>query len=265
MLRLACLLLGLALLGTPALAARRNAATTALLALPEVQSGRVASVTDGATLVLADGTGVRLAGIEPVLAVPGGATRWEDAARSLLESLAVGHEVSLRGAAGPPDRYGRVTAQLVRDDGLWLEGALLEAGAVRVEPPLPVMAGPMLQREARARRRRLGLWQSPLYRVRTPGELGRDSGSFVLVEAKIESAQERSGIVWLELGGGAAARLDRPARHLFEAAGLDPMTLTGQSLRLRGWIRWQGRPVLDLACPEAVETVPPPRRYRRSP
>jgi len=258
MLRFVCLLLGLTLLTAPALAARRDADTAALWALPELRSGSVASVTDGATLVLADGTGVRLAGIEPVLAAPGGATRWEDAARDLLESLVAGHDVGLRGAAPAPDRYGRVRAQLVRDDGLWLEGALLEAGAVRVEPPAPVLAGPMLAREAQARLRHLGIWQSPLYAVRRPDELGRDSGSFVVVETRIESAGERSGIVWLELGSGAAARLDRPARHLFETAGLDPLSLSGQNLRLRGWIRWQGRPVLDLAYPEAVETIRPP-------
>ena len=255
MLRFACLLLVLALLAAPALADRRDADTAALWALPELRSGPVASVSDGATLVLADGTGVRLAGVEPVLAAPGGATRWEDAARILLESLVAGHDVSLRGAAAAPDRYGRVTAQLVRDDGLWFEGALLEAGAVRVEPPALVLAGPMLAREARARLQHLGVWQSPLYAVRRPDELGRDSGSFVIVETRVESAELRSGIVWLELGGRAAARLDRPAPHLFEAAGLDPLHLAGQTLRLRGWIRWQGRPVLDLAYPEAVETI----------
>jgi endonuclease YncB( thermonuclease family) len=253
MLRLARLLLGSTLLSTSALADRRDAETADLSVLPELLSGPVASVPDGATLVLADGTGVRLAGIEPVLAAPGGARHWEDAARTLLASLVAGHDVSLRGAAAPPDRYGRMTAQLVRDDGLWLEGALLEAGAVRVEPPAPMLAGPMLAREAEARRQHLGLWQSPLYAVRRPAELGRDSGSFVLVETRIESAEIRNGSVWLDLGSGAAARLDRPARHLFEAAGLDPLRLAGQTLRLRGWIRWQGRPVLDLAYPEAVE------------
>jgi micrococcal nuclease len=110
--------------------------------------GTVTQILDGATLILDDGTGVRLAGIEPVLAAPGGNPRWDDAARSLLTSLVAGRAVVLRGAAATQDRYGRAVAQLFRDDGAWIEGALLEAGAVRVEPPEGELAGPMLRREA---------------------------------------------------------------------------------------------------------------------
>ena len=260
MLRFARILLCLApllLLVASARAEGRDKAAEDLAALPELRRGAVASVTDGATLVLADGTEVRLAGIEPPLAPPGGTSSWEEAARALLAELVDGHEVSLRGAAPELDRYGRVGAQLLRDDGVWLEGALLEAGAVRVEtvPPTPALAAAMLQREDRARRRRLGLWRSPLYAVRTPDQLEREGGFFVLVEAQIAAVEDRHGIVWLELGGNAAARLDRPARKLFAAAGLDPASLAGQRVRLRGWVRWQGRPVLELTHPEAVERL----------
>jgi micrococcal nuclease len=249
---------------TPALAARLSAETAALFALPELRRGTVARVTDGATLVLEDGTGVRLAGVEPVLAAPGGNPHWEDAARMLLETLAAGHGVSLRGTAAPPDRYGRMTAHLIRDDGVWIEGALLAAGAVRVEPPADGLAPFMLRKESLARHRNLGLWQSPLYAVRAPADLNRDSGSFVVVEGDARSVEERSGTIWLDLGSNVAARLDRPARRLFAAAGLDPLSLTGRHLRLRGWVRWQGRPMLDLADPESVEILPSPRRRRKS-
>src|SRR5579859_611902 len=81
----------------PSLAARRDAAMTALAALPELRRGTVTQISDGATLVLEDGTGVRLAGIEPVLAAPGGNPHWEDAARETLATLVAGRGVSLRG------------------------------------------------------------------------------------------------------------------------------------------------------------------------
>jgi micrococcal nuclease len=71
-------------------------------------------------------------------------------------------------------------------------------------------------------------------------------------------------VVWLDLGSNAAARIDRPARHLFEAAGLDPSSLAGKKLRLRGWVRWQGRPVLELTEPAAVEILGSRRRHPRS-
>jgi micrococcal nuclease len=261
------LIFGLVLLfvsASPAWAVRPNAEAAALRALPELHHGTVARVPDGVTLVLDDSTGVRLGGLEPVLAASGGNPHWEDAARTLLETLTAGHGVSLRGTAAPPDRYGRMIGHLIRDDGVWIEGALLAAGVVRVEPPADGLAPFMLRREALARRRNLGLWQSPLYAVRAPADLNRDSGSFALVEADVRSVEERSGTIWLDLGGNAAARLDRPARHRFAAAGLDPLSLTGRHLRLRGWIRWQGRPVLDLNDPESVETLPSPRPRHKS-
>jgi micrococcal nuclease len=266
-LRIAITLLGTALLlaaTAPALAARPGAETGSLFTLPELGHGNVARVTDGASLILSDGTALRLAGVEPPLAAPGGNPQWEDAARTLLDSLVAGHGVTLRGTESAPDRYGRITVQLVRDDGVWIEGALVDAGVVRVQPPAPGLVAPLLQRESRARDGHLGLWQSPLYAVRTPEQLDHDSGSFVLVEALIGRVEDRSGVLWLDLGGNAAARLDRPARHLFAAAGLDPASLTGQHLRLRGWVRWQGRPVLDLTAPDCVETLPAPRRRRKS-
>jgi|SRR5580658_1346014 micrococcal nuclease len=265
MLRSVRLFLGLAFFcgaAAPVAAAERGAETVVLYGLPELCRGTVASVDDGATLILSDGTGVRLAGIEPILAQPNGSTRWEESARSLLETLVLGRTVSLRGPPAPADRYGRVTGQLIRDDGLWIEGALLAAGASRVQPPAPGLAAALLWYETGARRRRLGLWRSPLYAVRTPDQLARDSGSFVVIDTRVAHAELRNGVVWLDLGSNAAARLDRPARHLFAAAGLDPLTLAGAHLRLRGWIRWQGRPVLDLAYPEAVELL---ARHRRPP
>jgi endonuclease YncB( thermonuclease family) len=248
---------GAALLSFPAAAARRDPSAVALAALPEALRGTVAGVTDSATMALADGTGVRLAGIEPVLATPGGTTHWEDAARSLLTTLALNRGVTLRGATGTLDRYGRINAQVVRDDGLWLEGLLLDAGAARVQPPVPwTLSDALLRREAAARRHRYGIWQSPLYSVRKPEQLEHDGGGFVIVEATIVNVEDRHGIFWLDLGGNAAARIDRPAHHRFQAAGVDPLIFKGAKLRLRGWVVWQGRPILDLDHPEAVEALP---------
>ena len=251
-------LLGLTLLfalAGPATAADPDAA---LAALPEARRGVVAQIQDGATLQLEDGTGIRLAGLEPVLAAPGGNPHWEEAARRLLAALVKDRVVVLRGAAAAPDRYDRQIGELVREDGLWIEAALVEAGAVRVQPPLPAeLAAALLDREAEARRKRLGLWQSPLYAVRNAAQLEHEGGSYVIVEARVDRVENRHGVLWLELGDDTAARLDRPAHQLFTAAKCDPMGFAGQSLRLRGWVRWQGHPVLELTAPEAVEKLEP--------
>jgi micrococcal nuclease len=249
----------LAQVAMPAEAARRDPATAKLAGMPVIETAIVQTARDGNILVLADGREVRLAGIEPPLPPLGHApdAPWQplEAAQEALTALAQGQTVSVLGTTGIPDRYGRVAAQVVRQDGVWLEGALLAQGAARVQttPENPDLATAMLKREANARKRRLGLWQSRFYAVRTPQTLEHDGGSFQIVEATVVTAEDRHGIVWLDLGHGTTARLDRQARARFKAAGLDPVTLAGKRLRLRGWIQWQGRPVLELTHPEAVE------------
>jgi micrococcal nuclease len=232
-----------------------------LAALPAVATARVAAVADGGTLTLYDGQTVRLAAIEVPLPPLGHAAdtpwSWADAAKDKLAALLEGHETTVRGAAAAPDRYGRLVAEIVRDDGLWLEAALVEQGAVRVEttPDTAALAPALLKREAAARRQGLGLWQARFYAVRTPAELEHESGSFQIVETVIRKVENRHGIVWLDLGNDASARLERPARKAFEMAGLDPRTLAGSAVRLRGWVEWQGRPVLELTHPEALEKL----------
>ncbi|HEY0834633.1 MAG TPA: thermonuclease family protein, partial [Azospirillum sp.] len=102
-----------------------------LVSSPAALAGvRVASVLDGDTLTLDDGRTVRLAGIEAAKPPPGREEerRWPlaEGATGALSELALGRAVDLHAAA--PDRYGRVLALLRRDDGVWLQDALLRRG-----------------------------------------------------------------------------------------------------------------------------------------
>jgi micrococcal nuclease len=258
--------IAIVLLGLLVTAPARAAENEAIAALPLLETSSVAKILDGGTILLEDGKTIRLAGIEVPLPPLGHAADtlwvWDEAARSALETLVDGHQVTIRDALPTPDRYGRIIAQVVRDDGLWLEGDLIAQGAVRVQatPETAGLEPAMLQREAAARRDGLGLWQARFYDIRAPGALDHESGSFQIVEAVIRKAEDRHGVIWLDLGENAAARLERPARQKFKSAGLDPLTLAGQKLRLRGWVEWQGRPVLELTHPEAVELLRPRRR-----
>ncbi len=89
-------------------------------------SGRVGSVGDGRTLMLADGREVRLAGLAP-----------DSGGREALRLLAGGKRVQLArlGAGGKPDidRYGRLVAFVTVDSAPQsLQMALLTVGQARV-------------------------------------------------------------------------------------------------------------------------------------
>ena len=129
------------------------------------------------------------------------------------------------------DRYGRLLAQVYRDDGLWIQGELLRLGLARVRVPADTraLASDMLAIEDEARRNRRGLWRNPRLRVRTVRELGRDLGSFQLVQGRVLDAERRGDRWYLNFGDDWRSDFTVviPAYALpdFVAAKLDPYAL----------------------------------------
>jgi micrococcal nuclease len=136
--------------------------------LPSLQQGDVRVVTvkrvlDGDTIDCADGTRVRLLGIEaPEVAhgdQPGEAGGAESTA--WLRDLSEGKSVSLHPGPEPTDRYGRTLSWVYSNDGELVNLQILEAGQARLLPDygLPADLEPRLRRaEAMARMRELGIW-----------------------------------------------------------------------------------------------------------
>jgi len=178
-----------------------------------------------------------------------------DAARETLSELAVGQMIAAYGHADQ-DRYGRMIGHVLRSDGVWLEAALLANGAVRVQtdPERRDMARELLRHEAEARTARRGIWRTSYYAVRPPDHLDHDSGQFVIVEASVAALTEQHGALNLALSHSTLElHIPRTVVHLLPAAGVDPSHLTSQPIRLRGWLRWAGHPIIDIDCPEQIE------------
>ena len=260
------ILLASALFAAPA-AARPRATPVdpaAIAALPEIATGTVASVEDGVTLTLTDGRVLRLAGLlapAPPLTL-GRDARWPsaDAARQGLADLVLGQAVSLHAAEPAPDRHGRLRGQLLGIDGTWLQPRLVGQGFDRVEPDAATapLAGPLFKAEAEARRHRRGLWRLAAYAVRRPDTLGaRDTGGFVLVEGRVLAIAASHDATYLDFAEdwhhGFTVRI--PHWVLARAADFDPAAFEGRRVRVRGWLAYEGRPILDLASPAAIEPL----------
>jgi micrococcal nuclease len=155
---------------------------------PADERGRVAEIVDGDTLALADGRRVRLVGIDaprvPIGAAKDMIWRQEEAAKAALAELAQDRTVTLHYGGAPSDRYGRVLAQVYREDGLWLQGEMLRRGVARVHSFADnrALVAEMLAVEDAARRARLGLWRDPAYAVRRADEAPHFVESFQLVD-----------------------------------------------------------------------------------
>lgn len=232
---------------------------------PETWSQAV-TVVDGDTLMLEDGSEVRLVGIQaPKLPLGrAGFTAWPmaEAAKAALADLAQGRRLGLAFTGRRLDRHGRHLAHLVRDqDGLWIQGELLRRGLARVysfadnRALVPEMLA--LEREARAAR--LGIWVEAFYALRGPEEAGDHIGSFQLVEGRVRDAARVRGRVYLNFGADwktdFTVSISARSWKLFEAAGLAPEDYKGRRLRARGWLRSLNGPMIVATHPEQLEIL----------
>jgi endonuclease YncB( thermonuclease family) len=260
---------GLTIDGISTLAFRPARAETIVgpagLSAPE--SAAVAAVIDGDTLRLVDGTVLRLAGIEapkPDLAPDDAAmAALAEAAKGGLQTLIGAESIALRLDAGKRDRYGRRLAQVFNGKGDWLQAALVVAGHARVRGDARNRLGltTLLQLETSARANAQGIWRHPAFAVRRADDpnLGRFAGSFQIIAGQVFAAAAVNGTGFINFSPDRATDLTlvlkKPALDLFAQAMLDVASLTGKTIRCRGWLDLYHGPRIDITHPEQIEVL----------
>ena len=241
------------------------AAPAASAELVTGKSGRVSEIVDGDTLVLEDGTQVRLVGIQAPKLPLGrpGFEAWPlaDAAKAALGNIALGARVTLSYGGLRIDRHGRALAHLHDGNGLWLQGELLRRGLARVYSfrDNRALIAEMLALEAVARAARRGIWDHPFYAVRAaqPPELEIDR--FTLVEGLVVAVAIVRKRAYLNFGADwktdFTISIAPRDRRLFEREGIDLEALEGRVVRVRGWVEsWNG-PMIKVTHPEQIEVL----------
>lgn len=223
-----------------------------------IRAETVTAVLDADTLRLDDSREVRLAGLR----ISRPADRWSHAARALLQDRALGRPVTLDPPEAPTDRRGRLLVQATTDQGLWLQGALLEAGLARVETFADNhrRASDMLAIEAAARGAGRGLWSDPRFRVLGAAEAETAGEGFHLVEGRVVRVVERRDRFYLDFGQDwrrdFSVTILKRDRAAFKTAGVDPAELADARLRVRGWMRMFNGPMIDATHPQQIERLP---------
>lgn len=210
-----------------------------------------------------DGTRVvRLAGIDqPEPPRPRKTENVLKEAKATLGRFLDGRTACLLLSNGERDRYGRFLAHVYRDDGLWMQGELLRLGLARVHVTADARAlsSEMLAIEDQARRSGRGLWADPRFRVRSVLDIGRDLGSFQLVEGRVLDAERRADRWYLNFGEDWRSdfTVTIPARVLpdFAVANLDPYALKDRIIRVRGWVESLNGPMIEVLIPEQIELL----------
>jgi micrococcal nuclease len=231
------------------------------------ESAEVTGVIDGDTLQLADGTVLRLAGIEapkPDLAPRDAAmAQLANAAQAALKALIGPQPITLRLDAGKRDRYGRRLAQAFNNTGDWLQAAQVIAGHARVRGDARNRLGlrTLLRLEASARGAAQGIWRHPVFAVRSAGDpqLARFAGSFQIIEGEVFAAAIVNGTGFINFSPDRATDLTlvlkKPALDLSARAMLDVSSLTSKPIRCRGWLDLYDGPRIDISHPEQIEVL----------
>ena len=252
-------------------------ATTAAKELTPLGDAIVREVVDGYTVVLErritvtlgrtgkkskeSSSRVRLVGI----LAPKPTLRAGFKSKSALASMVLGKRVTLKAAGRGMDRYGRILAHIYLADGLWIQGEMLKRGMARVSgfADNRALAAEMLAAEGAAREGRRGIWALPYYRVRTVAEANKrmagELGAFQLIEGRVKKTARVKNIVYLNFGDNwrtdFTVTIKTGARKMFEKSGLDPMSLKGRLVRVRGWLKsWNGL-MIDVGHPEQIELL----------
>lgn len=238
--------------------------------LRDGQKGTVTSIVDGDTVMLDTGLVVRLIGIQaPKLALGrDGFEDWPKAeeAKAALAAIALNRPVILRHGGEDIDRYGRSLAQLyvTGESPGWVQEEMLASGMARVYsfPDNRACLPELFAAEARARVGNLGIWADPYYRVRRaerPLDLSALDGHYELVEGRVVAAARAGGLVFLNFGRRYSedftAVIDAKAQRLFASSGIDPLTLGGALVRVRGWVESRNGPSIPVTHPEQIEVL----------
>ena len=218
-------------------------------------AAKVVQARSGDSVALQSGPPVRLAGLE----APYGQMEYAPEAQLVLNDLAMGQAVQLLYGGARQDPYGRTLAHLkLQKSGLWLQRAMLEAGAARVRTYADnrALSRPMLDAEARARKAKRGLWDLLAYRVRLPEEAALDPYGFQIVEGRVTDVKPTDYGLTIDLEHWVRADIIRSAQGAFAAGGLTADALRGKLVRIRGPLRrGGGGALMTLDHPEQVERL----------
>lgn len=227
------------------------------------------SVVDGDTILLdreiAGSSEVRLVGLQaPKLPLGrAGFREWPLAkeAKAGLEKLVLGRTLDLGFGGQRTDRYNRLLAHLTRDDGVWVQGAMLDAGLARVYSFADNRArvGEMLAREQGARAERRGIWNHPYYKVRTPDDAAKHINSFELVEGTALDVAIVAGRAYINFGANwrsdFTVTLAAKTVRQFSQEGLRPESYKGRRVRVRGWLQSRDGPMIEATHSDQIEVL----------
>ena len=229
----------------------------------EIANAQLLRVEKNGTVIFGDGRAVHLEGIRLPAGVADRAPQaFADKALGTLGWVLSMQPLTLTAVPPKEDRYDRVRGQLFGPGANWVQAALLKGGLARVSiaPDRTECATELFAFEAQARAAHAGIWSLPAYAIRTPQTVGRDVGTFQIVEGKVLNAGLKNGRAYLNFGADwrtdFTVTVEPEDMAKFRGSGVDPRSYVGQTIRVRGIVQFLNGPEIEAANPQGIEVVP---------
>ncbi len=235
-------------------------------------SAKVTTITDGDSVVLENGSRVRLIGIQaPKLAL--GRENFKDwplanEAKQALSSLILGKKVRLDFGSQTKDRHDRILAHLflLNDDNseIWVQKYMLEKGMARVYSFADnrFCLDELLKAEAKARANKIGIWAHDYYKIRSAQKvktLLNLENHYELVEGRVLKAEKVGSRLYLNFGKNwkqdFTIVIEKYGLRIFDKANINPLDYENALIRVRGWIEIKDGPKIEVTHPEQIEVL----------
>lgn len=229
-------------------------AKTLNLPAPGYQYSTVSRVFDGDTIELADGTKVRLLGINTpeVQHFDKQADAGGDEAKRWLTEKLKDRRVHLLQDVEKTDKYGRTLAHVFTDNQEHINLQLVALGLAEasIYPPNLMFVHELVNAQNQAEKNRLGLWQRPEY-APIPVEQLSDQGhtGWVRIYGKVDNIKQTKKSLYINFNDQFSARIDRQWQELFP----DLNNYSGRTVEVRGWLnKNRGKFSMLIRHPSAI-------------
>lgn len=274
MVRLSLFILILLTLSSPCLAEDKTDAPISeaiqevdFTTLKQTNAARIDKIIDGLTIVLKDGKIIRLSSLDiPGYVYPEPSEISLQAKQALEKLLPEDTEVviyqTVKPKVGRENRMGQLLAHLeTKDDKIWVQGYLLDQGLARVAPTPRnyELAVKMYEIESMARQDKKGLWTDKAYPLLTHDHAMQENGNFAVIEGTVLKAASMRNDLYLNFGSDwrkdFTVQVKPAVRKLMVREGIDPLSLNGKKVRVRGWVREYNGPLIELNHPASLQIL----------
>lgn len=228
----------------------------------------VTRIVDAETVLLDDGSELRLAGTLVPRSRDGGARAgsWppEEAAKAALAKLVLGKSVEIAFGTRVRDRYERRIGHLFTGEAgnrVWVQGEMLADGHARAYA-LPGDGNCMLELSAHERLARSvneGLWAARIYAPRPAGQtaaLLALRSTFQIVSGKVASISHSKSATYLSFGSewksDFTVRIPRSVKQMDAEWAKSLDSLKDRIVEVRGWIERRNGPLISIAHPAEI-------------